>query len=169
MLRLSRRRQTRANGADLSATSCKTFYEHVCPACECAKCGVRVFVVYGKSEIRTVNGINIETLLPPHASKYMVLSTPYHTKSSGPFCCLHNFNFCGTIPFPFCRVIVSSADAPSKRNERLYGRNDGVFVFWILLHSSLQSQPVTASYQLAVSIYQLAMWPVVKCFCSMVV
>jgi len=88
-----------------------------------------VFVVYGKSEIRTVNGINIETLLPPHASKYMVLSTPYHTKSSGPFCCLHNFNFCGTIPFPFCRVIVSSADAPSKRNERLYGRNDGVFVF----------------------------------------
>jgi len=101
---------------------------------------------------------------PPHASKYMVLSTPYHTKSSGPFCCLHNFNFCGTIPFPFCRVIVSSADAPSKRNERLYGRNDGVFVFWILLHSSLQSQPVTASYQLAVSIYQLAMWPVVKCF-----
>lgn len=149
MLRLSRRRQTRANGADLSATSCETLCQYVCPKCvqvcecECVKCGVRVRV-HGKSEIRTVNGINIETLLPPQPYiHYTVYTMPSRVVRSA-VCTTSTFAV--RFHFRFAGVIVSSADAPSKRNERLYGRNDGVFVFWILLHSSLQSQSVTASY-----------------------
>lgn len=99
---------------------------------------------YVKSEIRTVNGINIETLLLPQPSS---APTTYIKLLS---CCLHNFNFCGTIPFPllcnsfercgtesdrdsglassYSSSSSSGSGAPSKRNERfLCGRRNWGF------------------------------------------